>query len=108
MLNRWSFLKPGFYEGIKLDEQTLEVRERVLGPEHPSTLTSRANLAIGYRAAGRNDDAVRLDEQTLEARERVLGSEHPDTLESRNNLARGYRDAGRDDDAARVESRSKE
>jgi hypothetical protein len=27
--------------------------ERVLGPDHPDTLTSRNNLATAYRAAGR-------------------------------------------------------
>jgi hypothetical protein len=27
--------------------------ERVLGPDHPGTLTSRDNLAEAYRAAGR-------------------------------------------------------
>jgi tetratricopeptide (TPR) repeat protein len=89
-------------DAIRLDEQTLELRERVLGPEHPDTLASRSNLANGYRAAGRNDDAIRLDEQTLELRERVLGHEHASTLASRNNLANGYQAAGRIDDAIRL------
>jgi hypothetical protein len=63
----------------------------VLGPEHPDTLQSRNNLAIGYRALGRYEEAVALDEETLKLRERVLGPEHPDTLQSRGNLASGYR-----------------
>jgi hypothetical protein len=29
--------------------------ERVLGPDHPSTVTSRNNLAAAYMAAGRAD-----------------------------------------------------
>ena len=89
-------------DAIRLWEQTLEVWERVLGPEHPDTLGSRGNLAIGYRAAGRIEDAIKLDEQTLELRERVLGPEHPGTLASRNNLAIGYSDAGRTEDAIRL------
>ncbi len=32
----------------RLVEETLRIRERVLGPEHPNTLTSRNNLASGY------------------------------------------------------------
>ena len=48
-------------DAIRLDEQTLEVRERVLGSEHSDTLQSRNNLADGYRAAGRADDAVKLE-----------------------------------------------
>ena len=37
-----------YNEAIRLDEETLSIRERVLGPEHPDTLESRSNLAIGY------------------------------------------------------------
>ena len=58
------------------------MREQVLGPEHPDTLGSRSILALGYRAAGRTEEANWLDEETLAARERALGPEHPDTLTS--------------------------
>ena len=61
-----------------MHEQALAARERVLGPDHPSTLTSRHNLALAYRAAGRTDEAISLHEQTLAARERVLGPDHPE------------------------------
>jgi hypothetical protein len=43
-------------EAISLHEQVLAARERVQGPDHPSTLNSRNNLAA-YRAAGRTDKA---------------------------------------------------
>ncbi len=71
--------------------------ERVLGPDHPSTLTSRNNLAAAKRAAGRAVEAIALHEQALAARERVLGPDHPSTLTSRNNLAAAKRAAGRAD-----------
>ena len=70
-----------------------------LGPDHPSTLASRNNLAYAYRDAGRLDEAIALYEQTLEDSTRILGPHHPDTLTSRNNLAYAYRDAGRLDEA---------
>ncbi|OLL12068.1 tetratricopeptide repeat protein, partial [Actinomyces oris] len=70
-----------------------------LGPDHPSTLASRNNLADAYRDAGRLDEAITLHEQTLTDRTRILGPHHPDTLASRNNLAGAYRDAGRLDEA---------
>ena len=66
-----------------------------LGPDHPSTLISRNNLAGAYRDAGKLDEAIALYEQTLEDRTRILGPHHPDTLTSRNNLAYAYQDAGR-------------
>ena len=70
-----------------------------LGPDHPSTLTSRSNLAYAYQDVGRLDDAITLYEQTLEDRTRILGPHHPDTLISRSNLASAYQDAGRLDEA---------
>ena len=66
-----------------------------LGPDHPSTLASRNNLAEAYCDAGRLDEAITLHRQTLEDHTRILGPHHPDTLTSRNNLASAYQDAGR-------------
>ena len=84
---------------IPLLERTLTDRERVLGPDHPGTLTSRNNLASAYQSAGRLDGAIPLLERTLTDRERVLGPDHPGTLTSRNNLAGAYQSAGRLDGA---------
>lgn len=39
----------------------MAIRERVLGPEHPDTLSSRSNLANGYRDLGRNAEADALE-----------------------------------------------
>jgi hypothetical protein len=82
-------------EAIRLFEQTLAGRERLLGPDDPDTMRSRTDLARAYRDAGRLADAVPLVEQTLAARERLFGADHPSTLASRNNLATAYRATGR-------------
>ena len=66
-----------------------------LGPDHPTTLASRNNLANAYRSAGRLEQAIPLFERTLEDRERVLKPNHPDILASRNDLASTYESAGR-------------
>jgi tetratricopeptide (TPR) repeat protein len=86
-------------QAIAIGEQLVADQERLLGPDHSSTLASRNNLAANYRAAGRLDEAITLHEQTLAARERTLSPDHPDTLNSRNNLAIAYRAAGRTDEA---------
>ena len=86
-------------QAIVIGEQLIPDQEQLLGRDHPGTLTSRLNLAIAYRAAGRTIEAIPLYDQTLAARERVLGPDHPDTLASRNNLAVAYRDAGRTSEA---------
>ena len=70
-----------------------------LGPDHPSTLTSRNNLAGAYQDTGRLNEAIALYEQTLEDRTRILGPHHPDTLTARNDLANAYQAAGRLHDA---------
>ncbi|KOV86033.1 hypothetical protein ADL03_09520, partial [Nocardia sp. NRRL S-836] len=62
----------------------------MLGPDHPSTLLSRSNLANAYESAGDLGRAIPLHEATLADRERVLGPDHPSTLLSRSNLANAY------------------
>jgi Tetratricopeptide repeat len=45
---------------MALFERTLTDRERLLGAEHPDTLTSRHNLANAYQQAGRLEEATHL------------------------------------------------
>ncbi|KAK0619529.1 hypothetical protein B0T14DRAFT_479768 [Immersiella caudata] len=72
-----------------------EIQTQVLGPEHPDTLTSMANLASTFRNQGRWAEAESLEVQAMEIRKRVLGPEHPDTLTSMANLASTYMNQGR-------------
>ena len=54
--------------------------EKVLGKEHPNTLSSMNNLALLLNRQGKYDEAEPIHRQTLALREKVLGKEHPDTL----------------------------
>jgi hypothetical protein len=74
-----------------LHQQNLADQMRVLGGEHPQTLTTRGNLAAAYQAAGRTDEAVMLLERALTDQVGVQGAEHPQTLTTRGNLAAAYR-----------------
>jgi hypothetical protein len=78
-----------------IDVQVTETMKRVLGQEHPSTLTSIANLASTYRNQGRWKEAEDLEVPVLERRKMVLGQEHPDTLTSMGNLASTFSNQGR-------------
>ena len=82
-------------EAITLNQQVLPDSIRVLGEDHPNTVTSRNNLAYAYESAGRLTEAITLYEQVLTDSIRILGEDHPDTLASRNNLAAAYESAGR-------------
>jgi hypothetical protein len=61
--------------------------QRVLGQDHPHTLTSRGYLAYAYHAAGDVDRAIPLYEQALTDSARILGDDHPQTKIVRDNLA---------------------
>ncbi|MFI6906183.1 tetratricopeptide repeat protein [Nonomuraea sp. NPDC050394] len=79
---------------IPLLEATLTDSERVLGADHPDTLTARNNLAGAHYTAGDLRRAIPLFEATLTDSERVLGADHPYTLTARNNLAGAHYTAG--------------
>ena len=83
-----------YAEAKNLNEHVLEIRRKVLGDEHPDTLTSMHNLASVLSFQGYCADAKELDEYVLEIRRKVLGDEHPDTLSSMNNLAYTLRNHG--------------
>ena len=88
-----------FGGAIEILKDATEESGRLLGADHPYTLTSRNNLATAYRAADRPNDAIPLHKETLNALTRILGPNHPDTLGSRNSLALAYHAAGRLNDA---------
>jgi hypothetical protein len=69
----------------------IETSKKKLGADHPSTLTSMANLASTYRNQGWWDAAKELEVQVMETRKKKLGADHPDTLNSMGNLALTYR-----------------
>jgi hypothetical protein len=76
----------------------VQVKERVLGLEHPDTLTARGELAGWTGMAGDPAAARDMFVALLLVEERVLGPEHPHTLADRRELAgwseRAKRSAG--------------
>jgi hypothetical protein len=78
-------------QGTSIAEQiyreVVEVQERVLNKEHPSTLRTMGNLAVVLCEQGKYEKAEQIHQEVVGVRERVLGKEHPDTLTTMNNLA---------------------
>ena len=66
------------------------LRKKLLGEEHPHTLTSMANLASTYSNQERWDKAEQLQIQVMDMTKNLLGAEHPHTLISKANLASTY------------------
>ena len=83
----------------------LEASARLLGKEHPDTLTAMNNLAGTLYAQGDLAGARKFQEQVLEALGRLLGKEHPDTLSAMNNLAGTLYEQGELTEAANSRNR---
>ncbi|KAI0605404.1 TPR-12 multi-domain protein [Pyrenophora tritici-repentis] len=88
-----------YEEAEELQVQVMETRKRVLGDEHPNTLTSMGNLAATYRNQGRWKEAEELQVQVLQTSKRVLTDEHPDTLTSMHNLSLTLKSQARHEEA---------
>jgi serine/threonine protein kinase/tetratricopeptide (TPR) repeat protein len=73
-------------------ERAWDIGRRVLGEEHPCTLTFMNQLAIVYQAQEQFAKAESLIVRVLDARRRLLGDEHPGTLVAMSNLAVLYKD----------------
>jgi CHAT domain-containing protein len=65
-----------------------------LGPEDPSTLTTKHNIADVYRYLGDYLEALNIYKEVFAVRERVLGPEDPSTLTNKHNIADVYRYLG--------------
>ena len=65
----------------------LQYSKRVLGPEHPGTLTVAANLAVSLSHQGKHVEAEQINREVHAIQSRLLGPEHPGTLNTAANLA---------------------
>jgi len=63
-------------EAITAFQSLLDDQLRVLGPDHPATLTTRSELAYWLARAGRAEEAVTAFQALLNDRLRVLGPDH--------------------------------
>jgi len=77
-------------EAEALYTEGLEIRRRILGEEHPMTLTAMSNLAGAYGDQRKNAEAAAIFSKVVEISSRILGSEHPDTLTSLFSLGVVY------------------
>jgi tetratricopeptide (TPR) repeat protein len=67
--------------------RAVQIRERMLGQNHPHTATSITKLAVLLWAQGELDSARSLNERALAIREGTLGPDDPAIAESLYNLA---------------------
>ncbi|KNG84272.1 hypothetical protein ANOM_008428 [Aspergillus nomiae NRRL 13137] len=75
-----------YNEAEKLLSQMMETQKQELGPEHPDTLASMANLPLSSWKRGQWKEAKKLFSKIMNIRKQELRPEHSDTLASIHNL----------------------
>jgi tetratricopeptide (TPR) repeat protein len=75
--------------------RVLELRMKVLGKEHPSTLVSMNEVGVALSYQGKYVEAEKIHQETLALSKKVLGKEHPSTLVSMNNLSQALSNQGK-------------
>ena len=81
-------------KALEYYQKALEIREKVLGLEHPSTATSYNNIGAVYDSTGDYPKALEYYLKDLQICEKVLGLEHPHTASSHNNIGVVYFNMG--------------
>ena len=71
---------------LELNENAYELSCKVLGEDHPNTLTFLNNLAVAYWNLGEYQKGLKLNEKVYELRCKVSGEDHPETVNALNNL----------------------
>ncbi len=78
-------------------ESVRDLRQQLLGDEHPDLAVTLKELAGIARQQGESEKAESLYLAALAINETILGSEHPETANNLNSLAVFYRGLGRDE-----------
>jgi tetratricopeptide (TPR) repeat protein len=95
-------------EALEIFERSYELRLHALGPEHPDTAISVANLARTYSKLGRHEEAIEMHRRGIGIRERTLGVHHPYLADSYQDLALSLQSSGRAQEAQGTQEKALE
>jgi tetratricopeptide (TPR) repeat protein len=79
--------------------RVLEIREKLVGPDHPATGRAVLNLASATAELGEIEESIALDRRALAILEPVVGSQHPMIATALGNLGNSLMMIGRFDEA---------
>ncbi|KAL7273865.1 hypothetical protein RUND412_003247 [Rhizina undulata] len=74
-------------------------RRKMLGSDHPTTLTAMSNMALVFKIQRRYNEALEMYRRALAGYENALGSDHNSTPVAVHNMALVFYKQGRHDDA---------
>ena len=86
--------KARYTDALHLCEKQREIREQVLGKDHPDTVTTYNNIGVIYYDMGDYASALEWYQKARKVFESVLGKDHPSTATTYNNIAFVYDSQG--------------
>jgi tetratricopeptide (TPR) repeat protein len=81
-VSNYLMYKGDYRLGQSMAQQSLAIREKVLGKEHVKTLDSMDQSEWYLGQQGKVKEAIEPGRRTLQLREKTLGRKHPSTLDS--------------------------
>ena len=81
-------------KALEFHTKALNIREKVLGKDHPDTANSYNNIGLVYSNMGNYSKALEFYTKALNIYEKVLGKNHPSTAVGYNNIGYLYSDMG--------------
>ena len=103
---RQSLAQKQVYRGRAIYQQTLHLKETVLGEDNTSILESINNLTISLSNQGKYTEAKAIYRQILQLKATVLRKDHSDMLARINNLAISLYSQGKYAEAEAIRSRA--
>jgi tetratricopeptide (TPR) repeat protein len=95
-------------KALEYQMRALEIREKILDPDHPDLAQSYNDLSLNYLDLGQSEKALEYQRRALEIREKILDSDRPDLAQSYNNLSLIYSDLGQLEKATEFQLRANE
>jgi len=75
-----------YNQALTFYRKSLEIREKVLGLQHPDTACSYYKIGFVYENMGNYHQALAYYNKALEIREKLFGKEHPNTKTVLRNI----------------------
>ncbi len=93
-------------EALPLAEQAYEIRDRILGPDHPDTAAALVEVASMLAEAGALEKSIEMNLRGLAQLEKAYGADDPRLTTAITNLAVAYRSLGRHEETLPLAERA--